>query len=158
MVTMDDLFTLALRISDELAQGPVESELRFENFHGFQKANINHILARVSGSLKEVASAEIVRVDRNLGSAVHKHLRSNALVLILGRKWYFSSPLNAFALVGVGDDVSGPWVEVRMGEVLRITAGTAHGFTVEPGGILYFLSVQNPPITEEGGAEDYVPL
>ena len=104
----------------------------------------------------EPCQIEIVRVVRDLRKQTHRHDRSEALNVMLGSRQHFPDPRHASMYLGM--DEATTWSPVEAGESIIIPAGIVHGFTVEEskGGILYFLSIQNPPIEDGHGNDDYV--
>lgn len=130
----------------------VWAQVQFADYHGFLKGGVpesilSNALAESGLSPAEV-QAEFVRVERDLTHEVHRHNRSAAFAVCLGLEEGVTPPCRAQAFIG------GRWVAVGAGEEVDIPPGQAHGFTVESGGELTFLSVQSPPITWSG-EDDY---
>jgi len=131
-------------------------DISLRDYHGFMKGLIpNSTLEEISKKLDvdpKSIQAELVRVHQDLSKEIHLHKQSHALCIILGGGEHLSNPKHAFALK------NGKWMGVSKGDVFNIPPGTSHGFTVEDGGILYFLSIQSPPIENADGSDDYVKL
>lgn len=126
--------------------------LTMSDYHGFLKSRLpedflNDILMPFHLTPEEV-QIEIVKVDRDLSKEVHYHEGSFAHCVCLGESDRVENPRNAKAFL------EDKWFPVKAGDVVPIPAGTRHGFTVEDGGVLIFLSVQAPPI-ERDGNDDY---
>lgn len=147
MHDMQALVTVLLDVMEFLSQNPnVRDWLQYESFYGFEKAPLSSVPGFSLGS--NGVQIEIVRVNTDLSHEVHRHNQSNAVVMILGEHDHFPCPQRGFLLS------RGRWRQADSRTILRIPAGTQHGFTVEKGGELYFLSVQSPPIVS-GGHVDY---
>lgn len=124
-----------------------------KDYHGFEKGRIpsealETIAARYAVTAEEL-QVELVRVTKDLSDEVHVHHHSRAYCIILGKQEGLETPRDAFAYI------DNQWSSVREGEAINIPPQTAHGFTVKRGGILYFLSVQTPPIEDGHGHDDY---
>src|SRR5436190_23151706 len=121
------------------------------DYHGFGKVRLSpEVLAKVpslSGTDLKDIQPEIIRVDRVLTQEVHYHKHAYAFVVCLGKSWNFPDPVAARAFF------NGRWSYVESGLAIRIAPGTPHGFTIYSGGILYFLSVQSPPIIGDDGSD-----
>jgi hypothetical protein len=127
--------------------------LTFREYHGFYKATIPASWigpALIHAGLRPAeVQAEIVWVTQDLRRQIHSHQKGNAVVVILNERYGFGDPLNASFYDGKS------WNSISDSVIVRIPRGTPHGFTVGPGGELYFLSVQTPPISGPGH-DDYV--
>lgn len=126
--------------------------LEMVDYHGFLKSRLpaeflENILAPYNLTPEEV-QIEIVKVDKDLTSEVHYHEGSFAYCVCLGEAYHTEAPRSASAFL------NDRWSPVKEGDVVAIPAGTPHGFTVEEGGVLFFLSVQAPPIVNHG-KDDY---
>lgn len=130
-----------------------KSKIPLKDYHGFEKGRIP------SGVLYDIASkynvtpeelqAELVKVTQDLSDEIHSHHNSRAYCILLGEREGLEAPREGFAFL------VNKWSSVSAGETIDIPPETAHGFTVKPGGVLYFLSVQTPPIEDEHGHDDY---
>ncbi len=96
--------------------------------------------------------AELVLVNNDLPGKIHYHEDSDAFVICLGVAEHLSDPRQALAL-----NRGRYWESVRAGDGIEIPKLTIHGFTTHQGGVLYFLSLQSPPISGEG-YDDFVPI
>lgn len=127
-------------------------QLAYVDYHGFQKmtlpAQSMEPMAASLGFASNSVQAELVRVRSDLRHEVHHHQRAWAFAVALGEPEGFDPPRRAFAFLG------GEWRPVSAGDRFSIPPGVRHGFTVETGGELTFLSLQSPPITGEHG-DDY---
>jgi mannose-6-phosphate isomerase-like protein (cupin superfamily) len=133
---------------------PEESKrlLQMNDYHGFLKSRfpedfLSDILSPFQLTPAEV-QIEIVKVDRDLSKEIHYHEASFAHCICLGEEYRVENPRGAKAYL------KDSWSRVQAGDIVPIPAGTPHGFTVEEGGVLIFLSVQAPPI-ERDGNDDY---
>jgi len=144
---------LALR---HLPPGELLFLLDFQDYHGFEKSRVPESLYQDALTRLNVRSedvqVEIVRVARDLTQAVHRHNRSMAIVSILGPKEHLPEAVSARGYLG------STWFRISSGESKLIPPTTPHGFTVRENGILYFLSIQSPPIISGNGEDDYEPL
>lgn len=127
--------------------------LNMRDYHGFMKSRLPEdflvtILEPFGLTLKDI-QVEVVSVSQDLTEEIHIHKEASAFVTILGQGENLPDPLRASGYID--ED----WNRVGVGQEIEIPAGTPHGFTVERGGILYFLSVQSPPIERAGGHDDY---
>ncbi len=132
----------------------LESERIFKtvDYHGFLKSRIpvdflEEILSPFRLTTEDM-QIEIVKVETDLSKEVHYHANSFAYVVCLGSEYRAEDPRGAKAFL------SDTWFSICTGDVVKIPPRTPHGFTVENGGVLVFLSVQSPPI-EQGGVDDY---
>ena len=132
----------------------VESKklLQMSDYHGFLKSSIpkdflEEILTLYQLSQDEV-QIEIVEVKTDLSKEIHYHKESYAYCVCLGEEHQVKNPHNAKAFL------NDKWFSVKAGNIIKIPPNTPHGFTVENGGILTFLSVQAPPV-ERGDVDDY---
>lgn len=132
----------------------MESErlLQMSDYHGFLKARmpqdfLEEILSPYQLTEWDV-QIEIVKVDTDLSNEIHYHEGSYAYIVCLGQEYKTEDPKLASAYL------KDTWTPIQAGDVIRIAPTTAHGFTVEEGGVLVFLSVQAPPI-ERDGNDDY---
>jgi mannose-6-phosphate isomerase-like protein (cupin superfamily) len=157
--SFEKLRGISTDILDKLKKTPAEEHSRllsFQDYHGFSKTRLpDDVLEEVlsgAGLTNEQLQVEIVGVNSDLTHEVHLHKESDAYVIVLGRGTNFEGPKNAKQFQG------GKWIEVSENQEIQIPKGTPHGFTVEDGGVLYFLSLQLPPIVDEQGDDDYVPV
>jgi hypothetical protein len=123
------------------------------DYHGFWKKSLPpDYVARFSSAsrldLRDI-QADIVRVTTDLTAEVHFHAKASAFVVCLGHREGFPDPSKAKTFA------AGSWKPLVGGERLEIPAGEPHGFTVDSGGVLYFLSVQSPPVNRAGHEDDY---
>ena len=126
--------------------------LKMNDYHGFLKSRLpedflKEILAPFNLTSEDV-QIEVVKVDRDLSNEIHYHEGSFAYCVCLGPEYRAEEPRGAKAYL------KDTWLPVGAGDVVRIPPGTHHGFTVDEGGVLVFLSVQAPPI-ERDGNDDY---
>jgi hypothetical protein len=140
------------RIPQLVAEGSLI--FTFTKFHGFLKAGIPKDildpLVRTLSLRPGQVQVEVAGVLEDLAREVHIHERTRAHVTCVGENFGLPNPRDAYAFL------AGRWTPMRLGENLDIPAGIEHGFTVDPGGCLYFLSVQSPPLISEDGTEDYI--
>lgn len=146
------LFQAAWDILLSMRDNEIASYLRnMTDYHGFAKVRIPGDSFPQTSAIVEIGpnqvQAEIVRVDKDLSHEIHYHKRASAYVIVLGDWEGIPEPKNAKMFV------NGEWKDIGKGFERFIPSGTPHGFTVN-GGILYFLSVQSPPILNESG-DDY---
>lgn len=157
VVTPSVLESISRDISGILKkQGRVSRTLRFDEYHGFRKSRLpTSLLTSVLNPRNFTETAvqiEVVHVETDLTHEVHFHKEASAYITILGEEFGFPNPREARAFL------SKDWFVVAPCQELIIPAGTLHGFTVSPGGQLYFLSVQSPPIVRDDGHDDYFQL
>lgn len=133
-------------------------DLEFTDYHGFQKApmpgNFKDSVLRNSGYSDfdvRAIQVEIVKVDRPLVDQVHYHRKSDAIAIVLGPDTRFAGPCHAMAYFAKDRQ----WLPVEAGETIKIPRRKRHGFSVMPGGLMYFLSVQSPRISSHLH-DDYV--
>ncbi len=93
---------------------------------------------------------EIVQVNQDLSDQVHYHQFSHAFIYVLSNENNFPDPINALAYT------NDQWESISKHYHSLISPNTPHGFTVKQNGLLYFLSVQTPPIVHDG-FDDYHP-
>jgi mannose-6-phosphate isomerase-like protein (cupin superfamily) len=146
------------RISAELLQRLRNEEgfgssISLSDYHGFQKGRIPEevmiSLTAKYGTTPDDIQAEIVLVESDLSREVHRHSKAHAYCTILGEEEHFDNPNLGYAFR------DNKWFEVDAGDNVDIPPNTAHGFTTRPGGVLYFLSLQSPPIESADGHDDY---
>jgi mannose-6-phosphate isomerase-like protein (cupin superfamily) len=145
----DDILSVLRRLSPDSVSGMIS----MIDYHGFRKSRLPHgflqpILAPYQLETDD-AEIEIVRVDTDLTGEVHYHEYAHAVIAALGGAEGFENAQRALAYHGEG------WRRIQSGEELDIPPGTPHGFSVERGGVLWFLSIQAPPIVNHHGADDY---
>lgn len=138
----------------ELPDGALFNIIAMKDYHGFAKSRLpERILGSILmpyGLTPADIQVEIVAVTSDLSHEIHLHKEAHAFATILGAAEHVDNPRRAYGFKG------GDWFPVTSCERVDIPEGIPHTFTVtEPGGILYFLSVQAPPIEREGGADDY---
>jgi len=128
--------------------------MMFTNFHGFLKSGLpNDVVGdvlRQFGLTPEMVQIEVAGVLTDLTHEIHTHQRTEAHVTCIGEDFGLPNPRGGYAFL------RDRWVPVKLGDVFQIAVNVAHGFTVDPGGILYFLSVQSQPLVSPDGQEDYV--
>ncbi len=134
----------------------IRKTLVMTNYHGFAKARfpeafLAEIFNPYSVTSKDI-QLEAVHVSSDLTNEVHYHRKSVAVTLCLGPNEHFPAPKDAKAFF------ADHWSPYRAGDLVKIPTLIPHGFTVDNGGDLYFLSVQSPPIVGEDGQDDYVRL
>ncbi len=133
---------------------PTRIESQFEDYHGFEKVRLsNDFLAGAAQDLlfnPRLIQPEVVRVTGDLTDQVHVHDNAFAHCVVLGAAYGCPDPSGAYCYLGGG------WSEIQgCGQIVLIPPGTPHGFTVRKGGVLWFLSVQSPPIKDDHGYDDY---
>ncbi len=126
---------------------------QMEDYHGFGKAVLpepflSETLASFGFTPSDV-QLELVLVAHDLHDEIHHHQDATAAIIVLGQEEHLPNAVGAFAYL---DD---RWFPVSTGNRVDVPEGTVHGFTVEPRGMLYFLSGQSPPITGPDGRNDY---
>jgi mannose-6-phosphate isomerase-like protein (cupin superfamily) len=124
----------------------------FEEYHGFEKVELperflDGILKGFGLTTKEV-EVDVVRVTEDLRDKVHRHV-APAYCIILGESTNVPGPRYASAYL------KDHWFLIDEGNVLDIPSLVDHGFTVETGGRLYFLSVQSPRRQTGDGQDDW---
>jgi hypothetical protein len=139
-------------IPDMVTSGRVA--FTFSSFHGFLKSGFPvgtlEPLLRAFGVSAHQVQIEVAGVLEDLTHEVHIHRRTEAHVTCVGENFGLPNPSGAYAFLNYR------WTPLNPGDTLEIPPGVEHGFTVDPGGCLYFLSVQSPPIVSESGEEDYI--
>lgn len=136
----------------KLPLGGIEQMISMVGYHGFHKSRLpatflQSVLAPYGLDAQDV-QIEIVKVDADLTGEIHYHAQAHAFIRVLGPAEWLDAATEAVAYR------DGTWKPIASGEEVDIPPGTAHGFSVEPGGLLWFLSVQAPPIVGEG-TDDY---
>jgi hypothetical protein len=125
------------------------------DYHGHGKARMHGFflrpILRPYQASETSVQIEIVSVDTDLRHEVHKHHIAHAIVTALGEPEGFPDAVLAHSYA------AGVWHEIYTGDQIDIPPGTPHGFTTSPGGVLWFLSVQSPPIVGHDGNDDYHP-
>ena len=139
-------------LQDERQAGVLANHL--SDYHGFAKRRLpEHVLKPMLapyGLTPRDIQVELVGVFDDLSREAHTHARAHALACVLGRREGLLEPVAGYAFV------SDRWLEAISGMTIDIPPGTVHTFAVKPGGVLYFLSVQAPPIEDGAGGDDYV--
>jgi hypothetical protein len=121
--------------------------LQVHDYHGFKKGEVprqllEQVVDPVFGS-HEWVQVEWVQVTTDLSSEVHYHAESTAVTVMLGETEHLPNPDRASAYL------NGGWSPVTVGQELIFLPGMPHGFTVQEGGVLWFLSVQSPWIVSD---------
>lgn len=145
----DDILVVLRRLSPDATS----AMLSMIDYHGFWKSRlppafVQPILEPYHLRAEEV-EIEIVKVDTDLSSEVHYHEHAHAVICALGQAEGMETAEGALVYQGGG------WRKIQSGEEIDIPPGTPHGFSVEHDGVLWFLSVQAPPIVSHQGADDY---
>ena len=135
-----------------LPMGGLAQMISMVTYHGFHKSRLpatflQSVLGPHGLDAQDV-QIEIVKVDADLTGEIHYHAQAHAYIRVLGPAEWLDAATAALAYR------DGAWKPVTSGQELDIPPGAAHGFSVEPGGVLWFLSVQAPPIVGEG-TDDY---
>lgn len=147
------------RISDDIVAifrtlhpRAVSEMISMIDYHGFWKTrlpdNFLRSILEPHGLNADDVQIEIVKVDTDLTREVHFHAHAHAMIYALGKSEGLQDASRALAYR------HNTWREIASGEEVDIPPGTPHGFSVEPQGELWFLSVQAPPIVGEGH-DDY---
>jgi hypothetical protein len=127
-----------------------------ERYHGFYKYRFSKEFLKeiqiLQGLDLDLIQIELIGVQSDLRHEIHYHEHSAAYVMVVGELEHLPTARNAFAYCGWPEDKG--WEPIDSTQALEIPQRTRHGFTVEEGGILYFISVQSPPITG-AGYDDY---
>ncbi|MBM3204812.1 hypothetical protein FJZ48_02425 [Candidatus Uhrbacteria bacterium] len=130
----------------------LDAMLSFEDYHGFLWSSLpTDVLEKILqpfGYTPEQIEVEVIKTLKDQRDEVHYHQESYAYVFILGHSTHFADPEKALTYK------DGSWVPVHENESWLISPKTFHGFTVEDGGMLTFLSIQYPPIVQ-GDKDDY---
>lgn len=151
LIDMSVLRTAAEEIRDVLrTRNAVEIRAYvslMRDYHGFDKVGLSDSLINVP-SLRDVppdkVQVELVRVNRDLSDKIHHHDNSDAYVIGLGPQEHLVE-----ARYGIVYKVN-YWTPFRTGDRVAIPKGMSHGFSLRNHvGILYFLSIQSPPISGE---------
>lgn len=118
----------------------VEAMLVMVHHEGFSKAMIPETFLQEEllghGLSPQDVQLDVVHVE----SHVHVHQQLATVVVGLGPDEHFMEPCRAEMFLPRSRR------PVHQDEVIPIPGGTRHGFTVKPGGSLYFLSVRSSPI------------
>lgn len=145
---------VALAVSNAIADLGTRAALRFADYHGFRKSRPpESIVTGILQARRLPAPAfqiDVVSVETDLTHEVHYHEHACAYVIVLGTTSGFPDPQGGYVFL------QNSWNVVSAGQEVFIPPGVPHGFTVNPGGHLYFLSVQSPPIVRDDGHDDYV--
>ncbi len=156
--SLEDLVRIRCRVRSWLASqsdASVMDRLAWSEYHGFGKAVLpepaHTALLHEFGYTPHDVQVEIVRVDRDLSDEIHHHEDATACILVLGPNEGFPTAVSALVYIALMQ----AWGPAASGDRMTFLPGTLHGFTVRSGGILYFLSVQSPPITGPDGRNDY---
>lgn len=149
--TLEQLAQVTLR---QLRANPhFTHDLVYRDYHGFAKATLPDGLMRLTTSLYGVdpscVQAEIVLAVKDLSDEIHMHEESTTYCRILGQGESFPKPKSAKIFR------TDSWTPLSEGQTYIIPPKTPHGFSVSPGGVLYFFSLQTPPIQGDG-KDDYV--
>jgi mannose-6-phosphate isomerase-like protein (cupin superfamily) len=151
--TLKNIGADILRVLQCMSPEAVSGVLTMVDYHGFWKSRLPHnLLQPVLGPYRlqpHELQIEIVKVDTDLTAEVHYHEFAHAVIYALGEGQGFDAASRALAFQ------EGEWRRIQSGAEIDIPPGTPHGFTVERGGVLWFLSVQAPPIVSHVGADDY---
>ena len=123
-----------------------QQKREFRDYRGFGKSRT--ALYTYDGNHPDI-ECEVVKVNSNLTDQIHLHKDACAYIRIIGEAEGFENPRNASYFLGT------TWMPAKFNDALLIPPQTPHGFSVSPGGILYFVSVQSPPIVGEHH-EDYI--
>lgn len=153
--TLKEIARAVLAHLHDLSQEEMQHILNMADYHGFLKSRLpeeflNSLLIPFGITSNDV-QIEVVEVNTDLTHETHYHKHSFAYCVCMGEMYYVQPPKNALAFL------NDSWFPVHDGDVVEIPAGTPHGFTVEDGGTLTFLSVQAPPIVHDGH-DDYIRL
>jgi mannose-6-phosphate isomerase-like protein (cupin superfamily) len=151
--TLKKIADLVLEKIEQRTKEEVVGILNMANYHGFLKSRLpEEFLTSVLspfGLTTDDVQVEIVEVTKDLSDEVHYHEHAFAYVICMGEKYHVASPKNAKAFL------KDHWFPVKDSDIVEIPAGTKHGFTIDEGGALTFLSVQAPPIVGHG-KDDYI--
>ena len=143
-----------LAVLQDLPRGTIHQKIVLQNYHGFGKAPLPEEFFLDAISLRGFASSEvqieIVCVKTDLQRELHLHKESTAWISCLGCAEDFPDPVSAQGFLGER------WFGLAASAEIIIPPSTIHGFTVAPNGMLFFLSVQSPPIVGQDGRDDYV--
>lgn len=155
-VTPQTLKEIADKVLENLRQLPADEMKAIVNmgdYHGFLKSRLpeeflSSILSPFNLTSKDV-QIEVVEVATDLTHEVHYHEHSFAYCVCMGEEYHVKAPEKAKAYL------VDHWAPVQDKDIVEIPAGTPHGFTIEEGGTLTFLSVQAPPIVHDNH-DDYI--
>ena len=127
--------------------------LDMKDYHGFIKSRFPHVvLAKILKAYDlspEDVQVELVGVRTDLSNENHLHKEAHAFTTILGEQEHVDDPRSARAFK------NDSWIPVSAGDQFDFPPNTPHTFSVNSDGILYFLSVQAPPIERKAGHDDY---
>ncbi len=136
-----------------LSESERERIVQMNDYHGFLKSRLpedflQDILLPFQLTPNDV-QIELAVVNTDLSNEIHYHAVSSAYNVILGEEYKFPNPRKAKVYL------NDKWSEIKAGDIIKFPPNTRHGFTVEEDGEFFFLSVQNPPIVNTGGSDDY---
>lgn len=142
------LENITIKIVQQLNQNKQDiTSYVFQNYHDFEKylvpEDMYFQLTRSLGYPSKQLQVEIVKVDKDLTNQVHYHKHADAYIYILGSNQGFPNAAQAFRYKDTH------WQQIHSDQKFIIPHGEPHGFTVTTNGILYFLSIQTPPISSE---------
>ena len=153
--TLKEIAENVLKNLKGLSAEEMKTIVNMADYHGFLKSRLpeeflSSILSRFNLTSKDV-QIEVVEVATDLTHEVHYHEQSFAYCVCMGEEYHVKAPQNAKAYL------VDHWSPVEDKDIVEIPAGTPHGFTIEEGGTLTFLSVQAPPIVHDDH-DDYIKI
>lgn len=145
--------TAVLEFFRGLPSGALHKILHLRNYHGFGVSRLSEpLLASLLydfGFEPKDVQVEVVRVDCDLTHEIHIHREATAVIAVLGPAEHLDSPRSGLAYYG------NRWVELSAVDELEFPPECPHTVTItEPNGLIYFLSVQAPPIRRPD-SDDY---
>ena len=150
--TLKKIVEVVLERFASLSQEEFRRILNMSDYHGFLKSRLpEEFLSEVLVPFKLTPAdvqIEVVEVATELKHEVHYHENAFAYCVCMGEKYHVRPPLKASAFL------DNAWFPVVDAAVVEIPPRTPHGFTIDEGGTLTFLSVQAPPIVGHGH-DDY---
>ena len=139
----------------EMKPGEFLERVPLKDYHGFPKGRLPEemLLPALAdfGLTPEQVQAELVLVNGDHRSKVHRHREAYAACTMLGEREHLPNP------VGIEAYLNDRWFPANAGDEIDFPPDSWHGFSAneEQKGFGYFLSVQSPPIERPGGHDDF---
>ena len=148
-MTKYGMLTLAYALIDYIYKNPLcRDELEWNDYHDFPIAEAPKDwykpVKKALGVKSKEYTLQIGKCNEDYNGDHHYHKKGHQLVIILGPKTGYMEPRGK---VYIGDKIL-PAVE---GEAYYFPTGVTHGFR----GSFFFVNLQNPPLIDEEGVDDY---